>query len=85
MKAFIYKQNDGRDTLGTWSGSRGGWITVSYANLDKLLRLSFKDKPDGEYHVEAFYNWENRYKKADVDEIVTIKDGKVISRKPYQE
>ena len=71
MKAFIHKQDNGRDTLGSFNGIRGGFVTKNYNTIVDLIRHSLRGLSLGEYHIEAFYNWDNRYGKSDIDIVVT--------------
>ena len=67
MRAFIYKVENGSDKL----GSNTSIITKEYKSLKTLIKHSLKQKT-GKYHIEAFYNWTNRYKQADIDIIVEV-------------
>jgi hypothetical protein len=71
MKAFVHMMIDGKDTHGTYAaGGRGAFVTNEYANLKNLIRYSLKNVPNGDWHIEAFHNWDNRYGKPDIDAIV---------------
>ena len=70
MKAFIHGVNEqGMDILGT-GFPKGGTVTKEYKNINTLIKNSLKGYT-GTYHIEAFYNWDSRYGKADIDVIVS--------------
>jgi hypothetical protein len=98
MKAFVHKQVDGIDRLGT--GVNAGLVTPKYSTLTSMKRCFLDKLPPGTYHVEGFYNWDNRYGKPDVDfvyevrgechmkiAVVTTKfwEGEIGIRNPYND
>lgn len=71
MRAFIHRVDEhGRDILDS-SRPNGGIVTREYKSLESLIRYSLKGYT-GKYHIEAFYNWDKRYSKANIDILVTI-------------
>ena len=70
MKAFVTKlDSQERFILGT-SYPR---ITPIYISLDRLKRFFLSKLPTGNYLVEIYYNWDNRYEKPSLSFNWTIK------------
>jgi hypothetical protein len=70
-KAFVHKQDEnGNDRLGT--GINAGMVTPEYQNFANLERYFLRQLPPGNYHVEAFHNWDHRYGKPDLDTVFTV-------------
>jgi len=67
MKAFIHKIENGRDKIGT----DNSFVTNNYKNIHNLIMFAFRKVKVGEYHVEAFSDWCNRYRDADFDLVVS--------------
>ena len=66
MKAFIHRINPltGRESLGTEHSK----VTREYKNFSTFTRYCLRNLTPGyEYHVELFYNWNNRYGTPDKD------------------
>jgi hypothetical protein len=71
VKAFVTKlDSQGRFILGT-SYPR---ITPQYISLTKLKRFFLSKLSTGNYLVEVFYNWDNRYGKPSVSFNWTVKE-----------
>lgn len=66
MKAFIYKFVGGKPVIGT------GRVTPDYKNLANMKRFYVQNLPAGTYQIFAYHSWDNRYKAADVREVVHI-------------
>jgi hypothetical protein len=61
MKAFIHEANEnGQGKCGT------GRVTPEYQNIENMKRYCLNYLPKGNYVVEVFYNWDNRYGQADL-------------------
>jgi hypothetical protein len=62
MRAFVHKCDEkGRVLL----GSLNAFITPEYISLENLKRFYLSKMPKGEYFVEVFYNFGNRYGQPD--------------------
>ena len=72
IKAFVHKVENGRDRLGT--GVNAGMVTPQYGSFQAMKRYFLDRLPEGDYHVEAFHNWDNRYGKPDLDIIYHVGD-----------
>lgn len=66
MKAFVYEFRDGQAKCGT------GRVTPNYKNLANMKRYFIQNLPAGCYQILAFFDWDNRYKDADITEVVTV-------------
>ena len=76
MKAFIHGlREDGSEILGT-GFPKGGCVTKEYKNIKSLIKHSLKGLK-GSFHIEAFHNWDNRYKTPDIDIIVNMQEDSV--------
>lgn len=67
MRAFIHRidKKTGRDLLGTYPNGR---VSNEYATFQTFKRYCLKNLERGySYHVELFYNWDNRYGKPNED------------------
>jgi hypothetical protein len=66
MKAFLHAMNqDGSDILGSLNAT----VTNEYKSYSTMMSYAILPfiRKHGNCHVGAFYNWTNRYGKADID------------------
>ncbi len=68
MKAYIYKttQETNQKILGS------EFVTRDYQTVKGLLRWALKPCEKGQYQVEIYLNWANRYGKPDLIKKVSI-------------
>lgn len=58
-----------------------GRVSPERDSWESLLNWLRKTSPAGRYHVQAFYNWDRCYGKADIDKIVEVTAADVAAQK----
>lgn len=72
MQAFIHRMRDnGTDELGTYPNGR---VSNEYKSFRAFKRYALDNLERGyNFHVELFYNWNNRYGTPDKDFVHSTK------------